>query len=96
MITIIRIRYKIYTRYTLYRSFLPIYGIAIVRLPSFLFFHDFEGNTHISVAIKSGSTVFIQSVEMVHWTCASMLPVNIVSQSALDRSVQWDACSIRR
>ena len=46
-------------QYILYRSCLPIYGIAIIRLLSFLFLDDFEGNTNISVAIKSGSTVII-------------------------------------
>ena len=57
MIAIVGIRYKNYALYTLYRSCLPIYGIAIIRLLSFLFLDDFEGNANISVAIKSGSTV---------------------------------------
>ena len=35
-----------------------MYGIAIIRLLSFLFLDDFEGNTNISVAIKSSSTVY--------------------------------------
>ena len=43
------IRYRNHTHYTLYRSFLPIYGITIVRSLSFLFLDDFEGNTNISV-----------------------------------------------
>ena len=41
----------------MYRSCLPIYGIAIVRSLSFLFLDDFEGNANISVAIKSLSAV---------------------------------------
>ena len=56
MIAIIGIRYRIYTHYTLYMSCLPIYGIAIIRLLSFWFLDDFEGNANISVTIKSGST----------------------------------------
>ena len=43
-----------YTRYTLHRSCLPIYGTAIVRLLSFLFLDDFEGNANISVLAHSG------------------------------------------
>ena len=56
MITFVGICYRNYTRYTLYRSFLPISGMAIIRSLSFLFLYDFEGNANISVAIKSGST----------------------------------------
>ena len=52
MIAIVGIRYRNYAQYTVYRSCLPIYGIAIV-----IFLDDFEGNANISVAIKSGSTV---------------------------------------
>ena len=51
------IRYRNYAHYTLYRSCLPIYVIAIVRSLSFLFLDDFEGNAKVSVPIKSGSTV---------------------------------------
>ena len=47
-------RYCWNSQYKLYRSCLPIYGIAIVRSLSFLFLDDFEGNVYISVAIKSG------------------------------------------
>ena len=61
MITIVGIRYRNYTHYTLYSSCLLIYGIAIVRLISFLFLDDFEGNANISVAIKSGSTGYFDS-----------------------------------
>ena len=57
MIAIVGIRYKNHAHYTLYKSCLPIYGIAIVRSLSFIFLDDFEGNANISVAIKSGSTV---------------------------------------
>ena len=57
MIAITGIRYRKYTHYTLYRSCLPIYGIAIIRSRSFLFLDDFEGSDNISVAIKSSSTV---------------------------------------
>ena len=57
MIAIVGIRYRNYTHYTLYRSCLPIYGIAIVISLSFLFLDNFEGNTAISVAIRSSSTV---------------------------------------
>ena len=41
MIAIVGMRYKISARHTLYRSCLLIYGIAIVRLLSFLFADDF-------------------------------------------------------
>ena len=59
MIAIVGTHYRnYYFRYTLYRSCLPIYEIAIVRSLSFLFLDDFEGNANISVAIKSGSTVY--------------------------------------
>ena len=34
-----------------------MYEIAIIRLLSFLFLDDFEGNANTSVTIKSGSTV---------------------------------------
>ena len=57
MITFVGIHYRNYAYYTLHRSCLPIYGITIVKLLSFLFLDDFEGNANISVAIKSGSTV---------------------------------------
>ena len=57
MIAIVGTRYRNYTYYTLYRSCLSIYRIAVVRAPSFLFLDDFDGNANISVAIKSGSTV---------------------------------------
>ena len=57
MIAIVGIRYRNYTHYTLYRTCVPLYGIAIVRLLQFSFLDDFEGNADISVAIKSGSTV---------------------------------------
>ena len=49
--------YRNYPHYTLYRSCVPIYGIAIIRSLSFLFLDDFEGNANTSVVIKSGSTV---------------------------------------
>ena len=58
MIAIIDICYRNYAYYTFYRSCLPIYRIAIVRLLSFIFLDEFERNTNISVAIKSGSTVY--------------------------------------
>ena len=51
MIAIVGIRYRSDPHYTLYRSHLLIYGIAIVRLLSFLFLDDFEGNANISVNI---------------------------------------------
>ena len=54
MIAIVGICYRNYTHSTLYKSCLPIYGIAIIRSLSFLFLDDFKGNTNISVAIKSG------------------------------------------
>ena len=57
MVTIVGIRYRNYTHYTLYKSCLPIYEIAIIRSLSSLFLDDFEGNTNITVAIKSGATV---------------------------------------
>ena len=58
MITIVGIRYRNYAHYTLYRSYLPIYEIAVVKLLSVLFLDDFEQNVNISVAIKSVSTVY--------------------------------------
>ena len=57
MIVTVGICYRNHAHYTLYRSCLPIYGLAIVRSLSFLFHVDFEGDANISVAIKSGSTV---------------------------------------
>mgnify|MGYP001791910123 CR=1 FL=1 len=57
MIAVIGIRYRYHAHHILYRSCLPIYGIAIIRSPSFLFLDDLEGKANISVAIKSGSTV---------------------------------------
>ena len=59
MIAIVGIPYRNYAHYTLYRSCLPIYGIAIVRLLSFLFLDGFEGNANNSAAIKYGPTVSI-------------------------------------
>ena len=66
MIAIVGIHHRSYTHYTLYRSCLPIDGIAIVRSVSFLFVDDIEGNTSISVATKSGSTVSLQSFIRLH------------------------------
>ena len=57
MIATVGVCYGNYAHYTLYRSCLPIYGIAIIRSLSFLFLDDFEGNANISVTIKSCSTV---------------------------------------
>ena len=57
MIAIIGIPYRNYTHYTLLRSCLPIYEIAIIRSLSFLFLDGFEGNVNISVAVKSESTI---------------------------------------
>ena len=57
MIAKVGIRYRNYTQYILYKIYLPIYGIIIVRALSFLFLDNFEGSANISVAIKSGSTV---------------------------------------
>ena len=54
---IVGIRYRYYTHYTVYRSCLLTYEIAIVTSLSLLFIDDFEENANISVAIKSGSTV---------------------------------------
>ena len=41
MIAVIGIRYRNYTYFTLHRSCLHIYGIAINRSLSFLVFNDF-------------------------------------------------------
>ena len=57
MIAIIGNRYRNYIHYALDRSCMPIYGTVIIRSLAFLFLDDFEGNTNISVAFKSGSTV---------------------------------------
>ena len=59
MITIVEICYRNYTHYSLYRSCLLIYEIAIVRSLSFLFLNDFEQNADISVAIKSSSRILL-------------------------------------
>ena len=67
MIAIIGIRN--YTHYTLYRSCLPIYGIAIVRSLSFLPIDDLEGNANIFVAIKSDSTVCRVAVTFYNGMC---------------------------
>ena len=61
MIAIVGILYRDYTHYTLYRSCLLIHRIAIIRSLSFLSINDFEGNTNICVAIKSGSTAINQT-----------------------------------
>ena len=57
MIAIVGSRYRNCAHYTLYRSCLLIYGIAMVGLLSFLFLDDFEGNANFSVANKSCSTI---------------------------------------
>ena len=57
MIAILGIRYRSYAHYTLCRSCPPIYRIPIVRLLSFLFLDDFEGNAKISVGIIPDFTV---------------------------------------
>ena len=69
IIAIVGICHRSYTHYTLYKSCLPICGIVIIRLLSFLFFDDFEGNANISVAIKSCFTVALQR------TLSSMLEI---------------------
>ena len=56
IVIITTIRYRNYGHYPLYRSCLPIFGIAIIRSLSFLFLEEFEENANISVAIKSSST----------------------------------------
>ena len=61
MIAIVGISYRKYAHYTLYRSCLPIYGIAIIRSLSFLFLDGYEGKNNISVAIKSSSTVLMKN-----------------------------------
>ena len=61
MIAIIGILYRNYARFTLHRSCLPIYGIAII-----LFLDGFEGNANISVAIKSGSTCAVEQNHFVN------------------------------
>ena len=68
--------------------------IAIIRLPSFLFLDDFEGNANISVAIKSGST----ASALLHIHCvnnnlstvrASTLPACIqISSSVVHISIE--------
>ena len=75
MIVIVGIQYRNDARYTLCRSFLPIYGIAIIRSLSFLFLEDFEGNTNISVPIKSSST--LKLAEMSSNTAESWLQVKV-------------------
>ena len=56
MVAIIGIHYRNYAHYTIYRSCLPIYGIAIIRPVLFLFLDDFKCIATISAAIKSDST----------------------------------------
>ena len=58
MIAVVGIHYRNYTHYTLCRSCLLIYDIAIVRSLSFSFLDDFEENFNISVAVKSDYMVF--------------------------------------
>ena len=72
---IIVICYRNDDHYTLCRSCLLIYGIAIIRSLPFLFLDDFEGNVNISVTIKSGSTVCKMKDHFVH------LPPRDVSQT---------------
>ena len=57
MLAIVGICYRNDAHYTLYRNCLPTYGIAIIRSLPFLFLDDFEGNTNISVAIRSSFIV---------------------------------------
>ena len=57
MIAIIGICRRNYTHYTLYRSCLPFYRIAIVRSLLFLCLAHCHESANISVAIESGSTV---------------------------------------
>ena len=57
MIAIIGFHYRNYAHYTLYRSYPPIRGIAIIRAILFLFLAYFHEGANICVAIKSGSTV---------------------------------------
>ena len=57
MTAIVRIRYRNYANYNVYRSCLPIYFIVIARLLSFLFLNGFERSANIYVTIKSGFTV---------------------------------------
>ena len=66
MIAIIGICYRNYTHHTLYRSCLLIYGIAIIRLLSFLVLDDFEGNANISIAIKLLSNQVLQYSRSSH------------------------------
>ena len=83
IIAIVGILYRKYAYYTLYRSRLPIYGIAIVRSLSFLFLDDFEGDANISVAIKSCFTVSktcfssISFIHLVHISGIRLFPYEI-------------------
>ena len=73
MIAIVGFCYRKYTHCTLYGSFPPIYGIAIVRSLLFLFLAHFHESANIFVAIKSGSTVSandpnsLQSSRVLHY-----------------------------
>ena len=59
---IVGIRYRNYASYTLCRSCLLIYVVAIVRSLSFLFLEDFEGNANIFFTIKFGSIVIFHNI----------------------------------
>mgnify|MGYP001793445879 CR=1 FL=1 len=80
MIPIIGFRYRKYTHYTLYGSFPPIYGIAIIRSLLSLFLAHFHESANICVAIKCGSTVrcyyfghFLLSYQQTHWCHTNLL-----------------------
>ena len=63
MIAIVGICYINYAHYN--SLILPIYGIALVRLLSYLFLDDFEGNANISVTIKSSFMVHVAFEENI-------------------------------
>ena len=62
-----------------------MYGIAIVRFISFLFLDDFVENADISVAIKSGSTVTLNTMH-----CRYTISLESTKGQVCNSSALWD------
>ena len=102
MIAIVGIHHRNHAHYTLCRSCLPIYGIAIIRPPSFLFLDDFERNANISVAITSDSTVdtiqtspyFLhpRSQHLLKKFALSFSTVHYIFLVSISKTISWTTC----
>ena len=87
MITIAGIRYRNDAHNTSYRSCLPIYGSL-----SFLFLDDFEGNAHITVAIKYGSTVFESCLFMACRKYCNSMSMSMSVSMSMSMSMSMSDC----